>query len=96
MLLVLLLVLAYLKSYQEALESNNFNYNSSKVMSPSFIYNQIKVNGVCDAGAVTKKGLSLLINQGIVPLKEYSFIESDCVTKPVASVIAQAANYRLN
>jgi cathepsin K len=77
--------LSYLKSYHERLE-NGYSYtDNSKIMSPSYIYNQIKYQGDCDAGSDFLQGLDLLVNRGVLSESEFPYVKSDCSNQPTSA-----------
>ncbi|MPM73726.1 hypothetical protein SDC9_120708 [bioreactor metagenome] len=60
----------------------NNNWNDAK-RSPSYIYNQIKIDpNDCGSGAYTTAGLNLVRNQGVCSYTLMPYINSDCVTLP--------------
>lgn len=72
----------YLKSFQE-------NYEDFVIrglapvneMSPSYIYNQIKVSD-CDNGSVIQKALDLITSEGIPNLSVMPYDQNDCDIQP--------------
>lgn len=72
----------YLKSYQENYEDfQNGVLNKNNVMSPAFIYNQIKVSD-CSAGSVIQDALDTISSQGIADWAIMPYNENDCETQP--------------
>ena len=72
----------YLKSYQENLEdSENGIVIKNNEMSPSYVYNQIKVSD-CDGGSSIQDAMELLVNQGVVDLTEMPYNENECNIQP--------------
>ena len=72
----------YLKSYQENYEDfENGILSKNNVMSPSFVYNQIKVSD-CSAGSVIQDALDTISNQGIADWTLMPYNENDCETQP--------------
>ena len=72
----------YLKSFQENYEDvENGIFTSDYEMSPSYIYNQIKVAG-CSDGSVIQHALDTIINQGVVDLALMRYDENECSTQP--------------
>lgn len=80
----------YLKSYQENFEDseNSIALNSNE-MSPSYVYNQIKI-GDCDSGSSIQDALELLSDQGIVDLTEMPYDQNQCDIQPNESQKEQA------
>jgi hypothetical protein len=64
---------------------------SEAARSPSYIYNQIKVNPTCTSGSHTKDGLDLVKDQGDCSLALFPYNNPDCITQPNATQIADAA-----
>ncbi len=72
----------YLKGYQENIEdANNSIQNPNNLLSPAFIYNQIKVAD-CDSGSQIPSALELISNTGIVTLSEMPYNENECDKQP--------------
>ncbi len=75
-----------LKSYQEKIEfgynysNSNGTLNSSKVFSPTYIYNQIKLNN-CGYSYIAD-AFDILLNQGVCSLQDMPYTVSDCETQP--------------
>jgi len=81
-----------LKSFQEQAE-NNWSLNTvDHLFSPSFIYNQI--NGGQDVGSLPSDALNLIVNSGAATLNTMGYSESDFLSQPSATAIAEAANYK--
>jgi C1A family cysteine protease len=58
------------------------NWNEAR-RSPSYIYNQIKVDpNDCNSGAFTTTGLNLARNQGVCSYTSMPYVNSDCMTLP--------------
>jgi cathepsin K len=72
----------YLKSFHENYEDFVINgLAPTNEMSPSFIYNQIKVSD-CDNGAVVQRALDTIQFTGIPSLSIMPYSEFDCDTQP--------------
>ncbi|QCX40197.1 hypothetical protein FF125_17725 [Aureibaculum algae] len=72
----------YLKGFQENLEDKNNNIqNPNNLLSPAFIYNQIKATD-CASGSQIPSALELISNTGIVTLNEMPYNENECDKQP--------------
>lgn len=72
----------YLKSFQENYEdAQNGNTAMENVMSPAFIYNQIKVSG-CPDGSNVQRAIDTLVTAGIPSWDLMPYDENDCDTQP--------------
>jgi hypothetical protein len=70
-----------LKSYQEAVENKRYPNNLKDLFSPSYIYNQIKLNG-CDNGSYIRSALELLKKEGVATLEQFPYDQSECNRQP--------------
>jgi C1A family cysteine protease len=68
--------------------------NFSNILSPEYVYNQIKVS-TCESGAYTVSGLDLLKNQGVCTWTSMPYTDAGCSTQPNATQKAEAANYKI-
>ena len=88
--------LSYLKSYHERLEYGYSYTDNTKIMSPAFIYNQVKLPGDCDkTGCSTINGLNLLMNSGVSTESEFSFNELDCTKLPNSQIKSNALKNKI-
>lgn len=71
----------YLKSFHENFENLINGQAMNQRMSPSFIYNQIKVAG-CDDGSNIQRALDTISSSGIPSLLVMPYDENDCDTQP--------------
>jgi cathepsin K len=71
----------YLKSFHENYEDLISGLAPINEMSPSFIYNQIKVSD-CDNGSVIQAALDLITSSGIPDLSVMPYSQNDCDTQP--------------
>lgn len=62
--------------------------------SPSFLYNQIALEG-CQ-GSYLPEALKLMQNKGLVNFNAFPYNDQDCSTKPNSSLMADAANFKIN
>ena len=81
-----------LKSYHERIERGWPLTNDSHLMSPAYVYNQIKVPG---GGAYFFDAFNLLLDQGVSSWAQMPYHPSDDRTQPSAAARAEAANYRI-
>ena len=85
----------YLKGYQENLEdANNSIQNPNNLLSPAFIYNQIKVAD-CSSGSQIPSALELISNMGIVTLSEMPYNENECDKQPSETQINLAEENKI-
>ena len=71
----------YMKSYQEKIQ-HKYEYNNySKVMSPSYVYNQVKVSD-CPSGSCIINNLSLLKREGAATWQEFPYDGVSCFLQP--------------
>lgn len=72
----------YLKSLQENMEDeSNGIIDADNLMSPAYIYNQIKA-GDCQAGSSIQDALQLLFDEGVTDYSLMPYDENDCSTLP--------------
>ncbi len=81
-----------LKSYHERIERGWPLTADRHVMSPAYVYNQIKVPG---GGAYFLDAFNLLIGQGVSSWAQMPYDPRDDRTQPSAAARAEAANYRI-
>lgn len=80
----------YLKSYQEKVQFG-YDYNDfSSVMSPAYLYNQIKIPGDCSVGSCIENALYVLKTQGITTWLQFPYLDS-CSTIPTTQQMSAAA-----
>ena len=80
------------KTYHERLERGWPLTNDRHVMSPAYIYNQIKVPG---GGAYFVDAFSLLVDQGVSSWAQMPYDPRDDQTQPSSRARAEAANYKI-
>ena len=81
-----------LKSYHERIERGWPLIDEKNLMSPAYVYNQIKLPG---GGAYFTDALNLLIDQGVSSWSQMPYNPYDDRTQPSAAARAEAANYRI-
>ena len=81
-----------LKSYHERIERGWPLTDERNLMSPAYVYNQIKLPG---GGAYFTDALNLLIDQGVSSWSQMPYNPYDDRTQPSAAARAEAANYRI-
>jgi C1A family cysteine protease len=64
------------------------------IYSPSFLYNQIRVNDRCE-GSILADALRKMKNDGLVYLADFPYDESSCSRNPSSSLKAQAQQHRI-
>ena len=77
-----------------AAANTNLWTDNSNIMSPEFVYNQIKVS-TCASGAYVTSGLDLLKSKGACTWSSMPYTDVECSTQPNASQIAEATNYKI-
>ena len=76
------------------LESSRTGQNPNDIaFSPSFLYNQISLEG-CQ-GSYVIKAMQLMAQQGALPMKEFGYTDRDCDAKPDAQQKIDAAAYKM-
>ena len=83
-----------LKTYHERTERGWPLNDYRHIMSPAYIYNQIKVPGPT-GGAYLWEALDLLVNEGVSSWTLMPYNELDDNTLPSPAAIEEAANYRI-
>ncbi len=81
-----------LKSYHERIERGWPLTDERNLMSPAYVYNQIKLPG---GGAYFTDALNLLIDQGVSSWSQMPYNPYDDRTQPSAAARAEAASYRI-
>ena len=85
----------YLKSYQEKIQ-HGYEYETyENVMSPAFIYNQVKEEGDCLKGSSILTSLMLLQEVGITTWKDFPYSEEECDKIPDDELIEKAKQNRV-
>ena len=64
-------------------------------LSPSFTYNKVSRDSLCQAGTTTSATLDLLRDVGAVPFEEYVFDAGWCGRSPTDSELRRASKYRI-
>ncbi len=84
----------YLKSFHENLEDfNNGNNTNQNIMSPSYIFNQIKINPCCGSQIIT--ALELIHSQGITSLNNMPYDANECDIQPTEEQKQHAQNNKI-
>lgn len=86
-----------LKSYHERRENvwgyilpDGINLDYKHIISPAYIYNQIKLKGDCGAGSFMDKALEFLQNEGVCTWADMPYNDGDCSTQPTPFVKSKA------
>jgi C1A family cysteine protease len=61
--------------------------------SPSFLYNQIKLNEECQ-GSYIQYAMDYMQNKGAVPFSKFAYNDEDCQKQPDATLQSMAQNYK--
>jgi cathepsin K len=72
----------YMKSYQEKIQHKYEYDNYGKVMSPSYVYNQVKVSEDCSKGSCLMNNLLILKRQGAATWQQFPFDGISCSLQP--------------
>lgn len=62
--------------------------------SPSFVYNQIKLNDQCQ-GAYIHAAMDRMQERGVAPFSQFAYNERSCQSRPSDEVARNAINYRI-
>lgn len=85
----------YLKSFHENLEDfNNGITTNNNTMSPSYIFNQIKVNPC--SGSRIEAALKLISNSGITSLNDMPYNDQECDIQPTEEQNQNALENKIN
>ncbi|NVJ87860.1 MAG: DUF4384 domain-containing protein [Flavobacteriaceae bacterium] len=67
---------------------------TANAFSPSFVYNQIRVNDNC-AGSYIEKAMDLMNREGAAKLNEFIYTDQNCTTVPSYNIKSKAKNNRI-
>jgi len=81
----------YLKSYQEKKQFGYDYEDFNQIMSPAYIYNQIKEGDDCLEGSCIENALDLLKEEGCDTWQEFPYAAQTCSALPNANQIESAA-----
>ena len=81
-----------LKSYHERDERTWSLADEEHLMSPAYVYNQIRQRG---GGSYFVDAFDVLLNQGVASLKLMPYDQNDYSRQPSAAARAEAANYKI-
>jgi hypothetical protein len=84
-----------LKSYQERVERRWPLSDNSHLMSPAFIFNQIKI-GDGKSGSYIEDAFNLLLTKGVCSLATMSYDDADSSKAPSAAAFTEALQYRIS
>lgn len=63
--------------------------------SPSFMYNQIKIDGSNCQGSYIKRAMDNMYGQGAVPYNDFSYTENSCSKEPSSMLKRKATDYKI-
>ena len=63
--------------------------------SPSFQYNQIKLDGSNCQGSYIKRAMDNMYGQGAVPYKDFAYDQNSCAKEPSAMLKRKASSYKI-
>lgn len=69
--------------------------SASSAFSPSYIFNQIRVGDCVHGGSLVDDALSLMTQQGVVPLSEFPYNDRQCSQLPSSGEKAMAQKFRI-
>ena len=85
----------YMKSYQEKIQHRYDYVSFEDVMSPAFVYNQIKSSDDCSAGSAVVNALELLKEQGVNNWKDFPYSDTQCSNLPNDEQLIEAAQNKI-
>ncbi len=89
------MALAYARSYEAYYRSGATSYStSSNILSPEYIFNQIKTTTTC-SGSALLTGLNFLKTNGVCTWASMPYTWTGCSLMPTAAQTAEAAGYRI-
>jgi len=77
-----------------AATNTNLWSNNSNILSPEYVYNQIKVS-TCASGSYVTSGLNILRDQGACTWTSMPYTDVECATQPSAAQKTEAASYKI-
>lgn len=83
----------YLKSLQERIESG-VPYDSSKIMSPAYTYNQI-TQGICE-GTTFESTINILKEKGTTSIESFPYFDHTCTIQPSQAQDIEAETNRVS
>lgn len=86
--------LAYARGYEVYKRTGATSYNASNILSPEYIFNQIKSSETCSGSALIN-GLNFLKTNGVCTWASMPYTWMGCTLQPTASQTAEAANFRI-
>lgn len=87
---------AYLKSFQEAVERHWDPRGSGAMFSPAYIYNQIKLSSSCTSGSYIPSALNLVRSDGAALLNQFPYEERACSAMPSMGLTQHAKQFALS
>jgi uncharacterized protein (TIGR02145 family) len=87
--------LANLKSYHERLEFGYTYSGDDKIMSPAFIYNQVKAYPDCGSGSNTINALNFLKQKGVSTESDFPYNVNNCSNYPSNTVMTNALKNKI-
>ncbi|MCH2218415.1 MAG: C1 family peptidase [Flavobacteriales bacterium] len=88
-------IVYYLKSYQEKIQYGYDYENLKEVMSPAYIYNQVKVSDDCQSGSSIRVSLDKLKDEGVVSWIKFPYTDESCNEQPPDELIGEALENRI-
>jgi len=68
--------------------------DNTKILSPEYVYNQIKIS-TCASGSYVTSGLNILRDQGACTWATMPYTDVECSTQPNTTQRAEAAGYKI-
>ena len=84
----------YMKSYHEKKQYGYDYTDYATVMSPAFVYNQIKVSDNCSLGSCIESALHLLKTKGVPTWLEFPYNQANCSVPPDQLQLTLALNHK--
>jgi len=85
----------YLKSYQEKVQYG-YEYDTfENVMSPAYIFNQIKQDVSCLSGSELRESLTLLQDEGVTNWTDFPYNDSECSELPSLDLLTKAEENKI-
>ena len=85
------------RSAEQYYKTNSSSYSySSNIVSPEYVYNQIKATSDCGSGSAITDALDLLANQGVCTWQSMPYSSTNgCSTLPSSTQMSEANSYKI-
>lgn len=85
----------YLKSYQEKTQYEYEYVTFNDVMSPSYVYNQVKGPGDCFTGSNIRSTLLFLQDEGVSSWEDFPYSDTECTEIPSEDLLEKARDNKI-